>query len=331
MAEVSVVLPVYNAASTILRAVQSILNQSHSPRDLIVVDDGSTDATRDVLTTLDDSRLKIISRPHRGVAEAANTGNAFATAPLIARMDADDYSHPNRLESQLKLLHTKELDVVGCHVRVIDEFEQPVPTMDRYSRWINQETNCHAQICALRFVELPIVNPTILARREYFQLGFRNNDFPEDYDLMLRAAASGMRFGKVREVLYDWIDRPQRLTRTSSQFSEAAFMRCRQAHFLAGPLSGVTEVDVWGAGKTGKPWLNWFPSNHITVRRLYDIDTRKIGQTIRGAIVRHPDSLPTADAVPLVIAVGARNARETIRPQIESRGFIAGQNAWFVA
>ena len=65
--------------------------------------------------------------------------------------------------------------------------------MRRYERWINEETVDGEQISALRFVEFPLVNPTILARRSYFELGFCDSDFPEDYDLMLRAAAHGAR------------------------------------------------------------------------------------------------------------------------------------------
>lgn len=335
MTNIAVILPVFNAAATVRRAIDSILRQSLKPSELIVIDDGSTDNSFEIVSAIKDPRLRIIRHEHQGVAAAANAGTHASTAPLIARMDADDFSHPRRLEKQLQLLTSENLDVVGCKVRIVDAHGQQTTSMARYQRWINNETPTHDRITALRFVELPIVNPTILARREYFELGFRDIGFPEDYDLMLRAAAEGMQFGKIDEVLFDWTDLPNRLTRTNADFSEAAFMRCRQTHFLSGPLDGVAEVDLWGVGKTGKPWLKWLQANNISVRHAYDIDPRKIGQTIHGVEIQHPNQLAAADnkrdTIPLVIAVGAENAREKISSETASKGYALGVNAWFVA
>ncbi|MCH8830324.1 MAG: glycosyltransferase family 2 protein, partial [Planctomycetes bacterium] len=263
MPEVSVVLPVFNGGRTIARAVRSILDQSLREIELIVVDDGSTDETVAVVREFRDPRVKLHQCAHRNVAAAANAGLKLSAAPVIARMDADDVAHPLRLQKQLHLLQQRDLDVVGCRVRILDESLQIRRSMQRYQRWINDETAHSEQISALRFVELPLVNPTILARRHYFELGYRDGDFPEDYDLMLRAAERGLRFGKVGEVLFDWIDGPGRLTRVDSRYSPEAFMRCRRMHLLAGPLRGVDSVDLWGAGQTGKPWLRWLQAQRI--------------------------------------------------------------------
>ena len=328
--DISVVMPVFNAESSIERAVMSILEQSLPPVELIVVDDGSTDKTVQILKSLQGARIQLVQQPHQGVAVAANAGTELARSPLIARMDADDVSHSRRLEKQFAWLRLHEVDVVGCQVRITDELGKPTSSLSRYARWINDETTCNESISALRFVELPIVNPTILARREYFELGFCDNGFPEDYDLMLRAAASDMKFGKVPEVLFDWTDRAGRLTRTHENFSEAAFMRCRQTHLLAGPLSCVGQIDLWGIGKTGKPWLRWLQRNRIRVRRAYDINPRKINSVIHSVEVHDPIDL-VHDGTPILIAVGAENARQTVWPQLVSRGFKPGNDAWFVA
>ena len=319
MLEVSVVLPVFNGAATIARAVRSILDQTLREIELIVFDDGSTDDTVAVLREIRDPRLKLKHGVHSGVAAATNSATQLAAAPLIARMDADDFAYPSRLEKQLQLLHQQNLDVVGCQVRILNAANQIAPSMRRYERWINEETSDHGQISALRFVELPLVNPTILARRGYFEMGFRDNDLPEDYDLMLRAAAHGMRFGKVDEVLFDWMDGPCRLTRSDSRYAHDAFMRCRRLHLLAGPLHGVEQVDLWGLGQTGKPWLRWLQAQKIAVRRGYDINDRKVNTKIHGVQIAHPSEMPRADGTPLVVAVGAESARQTILPLIQAR------------
>ena len=194
MPEVSVILPVFNAARTISAAVRSILDQTLRDIELIVVDDGSADETVRIVRQMRDPRLKLVECSHCGVAAAANTGTSIAVAPFIARMDADDVSRPHRLEKQLALLHQQQLNVAGCQVRIVSETGSNVQSLQRYERWINQETIDSEQMTALRFVEFPLVNPTLLASRRYFEIGFRSGDLPEDYDLMLRAAARGMRF-----------------------------------------------------------------------------------------------------------------------------------------
>ena len=332
--DVSVVLPAFNTASTIERAARSILDQTLRNVELIVIDDGSTDETPAIVRRLreDDSRVRLLSREHRGVCAAANAAMEAAISPVIARMDADDFSYPHRLEEQLRVLHDSDLDVVGCQVRIIDVAGQPVGSLARYQRWINEETLDPEKISALRFVEFPLVNPTILARRKYFELGFRDQpDLPEDYDLMLRAAAGGMRFGKVAEVLFDWQDHSDRVTRTDSRYSAEAFMNCRRQHLSSGPLKGLSVVDLWGLGQTGKLWLRWLQSQGLTVRNGYDIDERKIGETIHGVPVSHPSQAADPDGTPLLIAVGSENARQIIRPQLLARGYSPGRDVWFVA
>jgi len=331
MPEVSVVLPVFNAATTVERAARSVLDQTLADIELVVIDDGSTDESAAIVKNLKDARLKIISQSHAGVVAAANNGTAHASATLIARMDADDVAHPTKLEKQLSWLREHELDAVGCQVRIVTSTGDAAKKMARYQRWINDDTLSSEEINALRFVEFPLVNPTILACREYFELGFRENDLPEDYDLMLRAAAHGMRFGKTPEVLFNWTDHDKRLTRSSKRYSFAAFTRCRQQHLIAGPLKGITEVDLWGVGRTGKPWLRWLQDQGITVRRAYDINERKVGEQIHGVEIVHPNQMTSADSTPLIIAVGASGARQLILPHIQKRGYLPGSNAWFVA
>jgi hypothetical protein len=328
------VLPVFNGERTIARAIQSILDQTVRDLELIVVDDGSTDGTLDRIARVPgDSRLRLVSRDHAGVVAAANAATEAAAAPFIARMDADDFAYPERLERQLELLQDSRFDVVGCQVRIVDESNRAIASMNRYQAWINEETLTSEQILALRFVEFPLVNPTITARREYFELGFRQGAFPEDYDLMLRAAECGMRFGKVAEILLDWTDHPMGLTRSDPRFTPTAFCECRRSHLLAGPLgrADTNEVDIWGVGQAGKPWIRALHAASITVRRAYDISDRKIGSTIHGVCVASPSDLPPTDGTPLLIAVGAENARQIILPQILDRGYVPGHTAWFVA
>lgn len=331
MPTVSVVLPAFNAERTIARAIRSILQQTFDDFELIVIDDGSTDQTASVVKSFADDRLRLVQQPHTGVATAANHGTQLSSAPLIARMDADDVSDQARLERQIRYLNDHDLDVVGCFVQIEQQHKPSSAGLLRYQRWINEETATAERIAAFRFVEFPIVNPTILAQRAYFEPGFRNNHLPEDYDLFLRAFSCGLKIGKVPETLFTWHDSDGRLTRTDDRYTTTAFVNCRREHLLTGPLAGVDEVRFWGAGQSGKPWLRWLANQQIKVRCAVDVNDRKIGQRIHRIPIVGPEDLPPADGIPLLIAVGSDGARRLIEHHIQERHYRPGSDAWFLA
>ncbi|HMP90674.1 MAG TPA: glycosyltransferase [Kiritimatiellia bacterium] len=112
---VSILLPTHNRSALICRAVESVLAQSFSDLELIVIDDASTDNTRDVLQTIKDDRLKIHSFPrNRGQSAARNTGVNLAQANLIAFQDSDDEWLPGKLERQMGLMKSDE-SIAGCY------------------------------------------------------------------------------------------------------------------------------------------------------------------------------------------------------------------------
>lgn len=101
---VSIILPTYNRADSLPTAIRSVLNQTHKDFELIVVDDGSTDATETVLAAQRDPRIRILRHPvNRGVAAARNTGIAAATAEVLAFIDSDDVWDEEKLASQLEI------------------------------------------------------------------------------------------------------------------------------------------------------------------------------------------------------------------------------------
>jgi len=115
MSKVSVVLPTYNRAHTLERAVRSVLNQTHKDFELIVVDDGSTDNTRDIVVSFADGRIRYIKHEsNKGVAEARNTGIGASRASLIAFQDSDDEWLPHKLALQVEAMHK-----AGEHVGVV--------------------------------------------------------------------------------------------------------------------------------------------------------------------------------------------------------------------
>ena len=103
---VSVILPVYNGAQTISATLKSVFQQSIQDFELIIVDDGSTDQTLEVISTVDDPRLKVFSYPNAGVATTRNRGVAHASGKYVSFVDADDLWTPDKLALQLKALES---------------------------------------------------------------------------------------------------------------------------------------------------------------------------------------------------------------------------------
>ncbi len=121
---VSVVIPAYNAEGTLRATLDSVLNQSHAALEIIVVDDGSTDATEAIARDLArlDPRLSVITTPNRGVAAARNTGTAASRADYVAPLDADDLWHPEKIARQLEVIERggPQMGFVYTGFRTID-------------------------------------------------------------------------------------------------------------------------------------------------------------------------------------------------------------------
>lgn len=108
--EISVIIPVYNRTHLIGSAVASVLNQTYPPKEVLVVDDGSTDNLEQALRRFKDSRLRLIKQSHQGVAAARNRGIQHSSCSWLAFLDSDDYWLPEKLEKQVKF-HQQNSDI----------------------------------------------------------------------------------------------------------------------------------------------------------------------------------------------------------------------------
>lgn len=188
MPVVSVVLPVRNGASYLDQALRSVLDQTHRDLELVVVDDGSTDETPELLerAAQQDSRLRVLHHERsRGVAGALNTGLAQARSPLLARMDADDISDPRRLALQVQLLEARpDVGVCGTATRHIDAHGRRLPAL---------LTTLPLEPAGVRLclaAGTPFAHPTVVARTALLrERGGYDEQAPlEDLDLWLRCA-----------------------------------------------------------------------------------------------------------------------------------------------
>ena len=131
---ISVILPVYNAEAYVREAVESILAQTFTDFECIIINDGSTDGSEAILRELaaHDTRIVLVERPNDGLVSALNEGIGRARAGLIARMDADDVAMPERFALQYaRMVQEPELAVLGSSIRVIDKVGNIIRLLER--------------------------------------------------------------------------------------------------------------------------------------------------------------------------------------------------------
>ena len=173
------------------------------------------------------------------------------------------------------------------------------------------------------FVECPIAHPSMVVRAEAYRRvgGYRRRGWPEDYDLVLRLHARGMRMGNVPELLLHWRVTPARLSARSEAYSPAAFRRCK-VHFLRTFVPEGRRLVVWGAGKVGKGFARELVRQGHEIEAFVELDPRKIGQRLHGAPVVEPAALSSRFRRSYVlIAVGSPGARREIREALCELGF----------
>lgn len=192
---ISVILPVYNGEKYLVEAIKSILAQTFRDYELIIINDGSTDGSLDILQVYEklDTRIRLISRENRNLATTLNESIDLARGKWIARMDQDDIALPHRFERQLQWLEHTQADICGSWVRRFGTSDKRVVRLHQSDEAIKIQ---------MLFAN-PFAHPSVMMRTELAkQLRYDKLwEQAEDYDLWERAAEAGWKMTNVPEVL----------------------------------------------------------------------------------------------------------------------------------
>jgi hypothetical protein len=186
------------------------------------------------------------------------------------------------------------------------------------------------EIVLNRFVESPFAHPSVIFRIELIARhgGYREGDFPEDYELWLRWLDAGVPMAKVPERLLGWHDLPGRLSRKHPRYAVDAFYRIK-AEYLARDLlrrASKRPLYVWGAGRPTRKRAELLRLHGVDIEGFVDIDPKKIGQRIGRIPVISPAQLPSPPSLFVLGYVGNRGARDLTRTLLADRGYVEGRD-----
>ena len=250
----------YNGERYISEAIESVLNQSYTNFEFIIVDDGSTDTTAQIIASFSDSRIIYLKKnTNSGIADSLNLGISKARGAYIARMDDDDVCMPNRFEEQLKAFE-QDNDLIFCGSNVSGNDGEPLRTPEN-----------HDDILLELLFRNPIFHPTAIIRKE-FLLGesYNINSVPsEDYDLWSRLIFKGKFYQFQKPLLYCRVHadsvtmnrRKEQLLKNvaiaKSMFSKHGFTNLLNHNEH---LRIFASYDYSISGKTLKDFISWFGS-----------------------------------------------------------------------
>jgi GT2 family glycosyltransferase len=333
--DVSVLLPCRDAEATLDEALASVRSSVGARYELVAVDHGSHDGTRALLEAAGATVVEVSREVP--FADALNAGLARCAAPFIARMDADDRMHADRLAADVNALEEDDpLAAVACRA-------EPFPLDDTgggmrtYIAWQNSVLTPEHHAIEI-WIEQPLCHPATTFRRRALEEvgGYRHGEFPEDYDLFLRLLAAGARVRKREDVHHAWRMHAASTTRTDdARMSRDALARAKARAMV--PRFDLRERPLWiaGAGKEGRRIARALIAEGVHPALFFDVAKDKVGRTRRGVPVLHADTLATRRAEQpdafLVGGVGTSGARGVVRATLTAAGFTEGVDAVVVA
>jgi glycosyltransferase involved in cell wall biosynthesis len=236
---VTVLMPVYNAEAFLREAIDSILQQTLTKFEFLIIDDGSTDTSVSIIKSYADPRIHFIqNEKNLGISATLNRGIELAACELIARMDADDISYPERLQKQYDYFQTnKDVALLSTWAREISEIGEAVYTAKwrRPFFYYNLTFECW------------VYHPTVMYRRSaVLDVGAYSTPYSEDYDLWWRLSRI-YKIDNLTEVLVDYRLTAESLYRATkkTEYEEAQYNQIvRNIHCFTGPTFSITHPEV---------------------------------------------------------------------------------------
>jgi glycosyltransferase involved in cell wall biosynthesis len=332
---ISILMPTFNTAPYLVECLDSILAQTEQDWELIAVNNFSTDGSPQILQTYAqlDPRIRFFHNDDElgktGVSPANRFAYRQANGPLITRMDSDDIMPPTRLALMKKmLLEHREGHVSTGAIQYFGE-NGVGEGYRRYEAWLNglAVTGRHFEEI---YRENVLPSPVWMAwRSDLDRAGaFREDVYPEDYDLTFRLRHAGCKIVATTELLHHWRERPDRASRVEEKYLDHSFLDLKMHWFLKTDYDETRPLVIWGAGRKGKRLAALLRTCNVPFHWVCD-QASKWGHIIGGVKLESYEVLAQLPDAQVIVAVAAPDEQAIIVDLMGSYAMKAGRDYWF--
>lgn len=263
--KISVVMSVYNGAAYVGDAIDSVLNQTYEDFEFIIINDGSTDKTSDIIDSYTDPRIRKYPQKNKGLVPSLNRGLSLAKGEFIARHDADDISHPDRFALQVKYLEDHpRASVVGSSIEVMNSSGK----ITHHHRVLANNQELKQEL----LVRSPFAHGSVMMRSSALSIvGEYNADFwpAEDYELWIRLATTGT-FYNIDECLYVYREHAESISSSNLELQKSALIRCQEKAWKNKESllnKGTIDFSAYKAAPDGRQRIDRIVSNISVVNK----------------------------------------------------------------
>lgn len=317
---ISILTPFKNTSAFLEDCINSILNQSYTNWELIIVDDTSTDDSYKIVEKFanNDSRIILLKNSGNGIIDALQLAFKHSKGNYITRMDSDDIMLPNKLEvlfNNLNIFGKKHI-AIGLVEYFSDEGVGE--GYKNYETWLNNLTKVGINYSEI-YKECVIPSPCWLIHREDFIAcdGFYPKIYPEDYDLTFRFYKNNIKCIPCDTVVHKWRDYSTRTSRTHVHYAQNHFTELKVRHFLDIDYNKNKTLIIWGAGNKGKIIAKILLEKNIPFEWICD-NPKKIGKDIYGKKLKAFQVLVKIKNAQSIITVANKTAQKEIRAYLKN-------------
>ncbi|MFV0540940.1 MAG: glycosyltransferase family 2 protein [Aestuariibaculum sp.] len=328
---VSILTPFKNTEVFIEDCIISIVNQTYTNWELIIVDDGSTDGSFDIVYayTKKDKRIKLLKNKGNGIIDALRLAFKSSNGNYITRMDSDDIMPEYKLEILLKNLLQNGKGHVATGLVAYFSDKGISDGYKKYEDWLNALTrtgNNYSEI----YKECVIASPCwMLHRNDLITANaFNPNRYPEDYDLTFRFYKYHFKIIPCNIILHYWRDYQTRTSRTHDNYAENTFLDIKLHYFLELDFNNSRPLVVWGAGFKGKTIAKILVKQNIPFYWICD-NPKKIGKSIYNQTLQPIAFLNQINNAQSIVTVANPKAQKDIKAYFKTRNMKAAHDYFF--
>lgn len=227
---VSIIIPCYNTEKYIAETIESVFNQTYTNWELIIVNDGSTDSSRQIIELFKnkEQRIRVIDKLNSGVSDTRNKGLEIAQGELITFIDADDVWHNDNLEKKVPFLSSTNVDVVYSYCQILDEHSNPTDKILKGKNNLKIEDFLSLKANYNTAPTGVVFKKQVLEKIKGYDINLSNN---ADQDILIQALAKGFKIDIIHEALWDYRVHEENMSKNIAVFEKDSlylFRKCEK-------------------------------------------------------------------------------------------------------